>query len=323
MTDNIQQLAAFLADDNIESLAQKAFAEYEIDIRGVYCLQTGKLVGRFDDSVIQFAIDEESSDDDEALIDGLISRVVASMRPTPMLNMPDRLTLANLSAKFPVDIFCYLANRLNSNRHFAGNRSAELLAPYIDRIALHRQWTGLALKGVDIRPWIHWLLELDAKRNLHDIAPPQISVDRLNNWILVTHGTSIFQMVTPENNVTLLGVFEKWAFEGLAEFDERDRKALAQNQWMRGNTMSQPAFTRSWLENPEIANRKRADELKRLAKRVKNPKPKSEKAQKLDAKVNQFLGLLEGILDGDIEPPIAKPAVRLLTGANLFKKKDS
>jgi hypothetical protein len=320
---NITQLADFLADDDIESLANKVLAEYEIDIRGVYCLQTGRLVGRFDDFAIQFAIDEESSDDEEALIDGLISRVIASMRPTPMLNMPDRLTLANLSAKHPVDIFCYLANRLNSNRHFAGNRSLETLAPYIERIALHRQWSALALKGVDIRPWIHWLLELDAKRNLHDISPPLISVDRLNNWILTTHGTSIFQMVTPENNANLLEVFEKWAFAGLAEFDDRDRQALSQNLWMRGNTMSQPAYTRSWLENPEIANRKRADELKRAAKRVKNPRPKSEKAQKLDAKVNQFLGLLEGILDGDIEPPITKPTVQLRTGANLFKKRDS
>src|SRR4051812_44918908 len=109
MTDNITQLADFLADDDIESLANKVLAEYEIDIRGVYCLQTGRLVGRFDDFAIQFAIDEESSDDEEALIDGLISRVIASMRPTPMLNMPDRLTLANLSAKHPVDIFCFLA----------------------------------------------------------------------------------------------------------------------------------------------------------------------------------------------------------------------
>lgn len=320
---NITQLAAFLADDDIESLAAKAWAEYEIDIRGVYCLQTGRLVGKFDDSVIQFAIDEESADDDETLIDGLIARVIASMRPTPMLNMPDRLTMVNLASKHPVDIFCFLANRLNSNRHFAANRSSQFLAPYIERIALHRQWTELVLKGVDIRPWIHWLLELDAKRNLHDVSPPQVEVDRLNNWILTATGTSIFTLVTPENNANLLAVFEKWAFEGLAEFDERDRKALAQNQWMRGNTMTQPAYTRSWLENPEIANRKRADELKRLAKRVKNPRPKSEKAQKLDAKVNQFLGLLEGILDGDIEPAIQKPAVKLMTGANLFKKKES
>lgn len=321
--NNISQLADFLADDDIESLAQKVMTTYEIDIRGVYCLQTGRLVGRFDDFVVQFAIDEESSDDEEALIDGLISRVIASMRPTPMLNMPDRLTLANLSAKHPVDILCYLANRLNSNRHFAGNRSSELLAPYIDRIALHRQWSELALKGVDIRPWIHWLLELDAKRNLHDISPPLLSVDRLNNWILTVQGTSIFQLVTPENNANLLAVFERWAFDLLAEFDDRDRIATSQANWMRGNTMTQPAFTRSWLENPEIANRKRADELKRAAKKVKSPKPKSEKAQKLDAKVNQFLGLLEGILDGDIEPENRKLAPKLLTGASLFQKKDS
>lgn len=325
MTDNLSALADFLADDDIESLRERVLAEYAIDICGVYCLHTGRLTGKFDDFVVQFAIDEEASDDEETLIDGLIARVVASMRPTPMLNMPDRLTLSNLSGKFPVDIFCYLANRLNSNRYLSSNRSSELLSPYVARIALHRQWSELALKGVDIRPWIHWLLELDAKRNLHDLSPPQIDLNRLNQWIMTVTGTYLFQLVTPENAVDMLAVFEKWAFGLLAEFDERDRQALAQAQWMRGNTMSQPAYTRSWLENPEVANRKRQDELNKLAKKSKTPaRPKSEKAQKLDARVTQFLGLLDMVLDGQIEAPTPhKPKAVAMTGAMLFRKKES
>lgn len=319
MSDNQLQLAAFLADSNIDELREAVLADYNIDICGVYCLHTGRLVGRFDDFVVQFAIDE-SGDDEEEMIDGLMARVVASMRPTPMLNLPDRLTLANLAAKYPVDIFCYLANRLNGNRYLAMNRSSEILAPYLGRIALHQQWTELALKGVDLRPWIHWLLELDAKRNLHDLTPIQMGISQTGKWIEVTVGKPIVHCVTPENAAELLAIFEKWAFGLLAEFDKRDRLALAQNQWMRGNTMSQPAYTRSWLENPEIANRKRADELKR---KNKPARAKSEKTQKLDAKVSQFIGLLEGILDGEISTPTPKPVAKMLTGAMLFKKKES
>ena len=321
MSDNQSQLAAFMADTDVESLRQQALEETEIDICGVYCLHTGRLVGRFDDFAIQFAIDEDSGDTEEEMIDGLIARVVASMRPTPMLNMPDRLTLTNLSAKYPVDILCFLANRLNGNKYFAANRSNEVLAPYIDRIILHKRWSELALKGVDLRPWIHWLLELDAKRNLHEVPPLLVDVDRLGKWISVNAGQFIMQKVTPDNNAELLALMETWAFGLLAEFDQRDKLATAQAQWMRGNSMTQTAFTRSWLENPEIANRKRMEELK---KKNRPARPKSEKAQALDAKVSQFLGLLDGILDGTLDTPTpVKPKAKLLTGANLFKKKES
>lgn len=319
---NEQALADFMADTDLESIRQQVLAEYEIDIAGVYCLHTGRLVGRFDDFVLQFAWDEEPGDSDEEKIDGLIARVVASMRPTPMLNMPDRLTLTALSAKHPVDILCFLANRSNSNRYFYTNRSSETLSPYIDRIILHKRWTELANSGVDLRPWIHWLLELDAKRNLHDVSPLLVEQDKLGRFIPTLRGKFILQCVSQENEAELLKVFEKWAFEQLAEFDKRDKVAVAQAHWMRGNTMSQPAYTRSWLENPEIANRKRAEEIKK----AKRPaRPKSEKAQKLDERVQSFLGLLEGIMDGDIETPKmqSKPKGKLLTGANLFKKKDS
>jgi hypothetical protein len=320
--DNQSALADFFADADIESLREQVLVDFNIDITGVYCLHTGRLVGRFDDFVIQFAI-EESDDDEDALADSLMSRVVASMRPTPMLNMPDRITLLNLAAKYPVDILCYLGNRLHGNRYLACNRSSETLAPYLGRIALHQQWSELALSGVDLRPWIHWLLELDSKCNLHDLTPIQMELDRLAKWIPTKAGKPLLHCVTPENAEELLKHFEKWAFERLGEYEERDRRATAQAAWTRGNTMAQPAFTRSWLENPEIANRKRADELKK--EKAKKSRPRSEAAIAMDAKVDKFLGLLDSILDGDIPTPTPpKPKARVLTGGMLnLKRKDS
>ena len=317
--DNQSALAAFMADTDIESLRAEVLSDFGIDITGVYCLHTGRLVGRFDDFVIQFAIDE-SNDEPDALADSLMARVVASMRPTPMLNMPDRITLLNLMEKYPVDVLCYLGNRLHGNRFLSCNRSNETLAPYLGRISLHRQWSELADSGVDLRPWIHWMLELDSKANLHDLTPPMMELDRLAKWIPTKTGKPLLHCVTPENAAELLVHFEKWTFDRLAEYDDRDRRLTAQAAWSRGNTMAQPAFTRSWLENPEIANRKRNEELKK--EKQKRVRPKSEKAQALDAKVQGFLGLLDQILDGEVQAPTPKKAPpKVLTGGMLFAKK--
>lgn len=321
MTDFQSALADFMADTDVESLRQTALESTGVDICGVYCLHTGRKVGTFDDFVIQFAIDEESTEDEEELIDALIARVVASMRPTPMLNRPDRVTLLNLAAKHPIDILCYLANRLLSNRYMATTRNTDILDPYIARITLHSRWTDLHNSGVDLRPWIHWLLELDAKRNLHDVSPPQIALDSNNRWHLSAEGVSLFHLVTESNAAQLLEVFEKWTFNRLGEYDERDKQAEAQARWMRGNSMSQTAFTRSWLENPEIAQRKHAEAVKRRNKKSANPKATTSKAKKADKQMNQFMNLLDDVLEGKIEAPTPKKGPKLLTGAMLFAKK--
>lgn len=324
MTDNSLALASFLADADIESLRALGMANHGIDISGVYCLHTGRKVGTFDDTVIQFAIDEESSDDDETLVDALVSRVVASMRPSPMLNRPDRITLLNLAERFPVDILSFLENRLHGNRQMVTQRNLDVLAPYFARIHAHARWTAIAASGVGLRPWIHNLLEIDAKRNLHDITAPLVEKDRLGKWIVTKTGEPLFSLITGENIGELLAVLDQWTFARIAEFEKRDQEALAQEKWMRGNQMTQPAYARSWLENPQFASKRAEASAKAKAKGAIPAKPKSEKAAKLDSKVSQFLHLLDDIMDGGQEPatPVkAGPVLR--TGAMLFRKKES
>jgi hypothetical protein len=232
----------------------------------------------------------------------------------------------NLAEKIPVDILSFLANRIHSNRWLATHRPAsdEILAPYIARIKTHELWTNLSLKGVDTRPWIHWLLELDAKRNLHDLTPPTVERDRLGKWIETKTGESLFYQIDESNHEALLAVFEAWTFARLKEFDARDREAVAQEKWMRGNQMTQPAFARSWMENPQFASKKAEAAYKAKHKKDSPAKPKSEKTKKLDERVSKFLHLLDDIIDGDtpVETP-KKAGPKLLTGAMLFKKKDS
>lgn len=320
MTNN-SLLSDFFATHDIDSLRVLGLESYNLDIAGVYCLHTGRLVGSFDNFVLEFACDEEFADSDEELVDALVTRCIASMRPSPMLNKPDRVTLRNLASKYPVDILSYLANRLHSNRWLATHRDSSLLDPYIWRIHTHKRWTELAAEGVDITPWIHWLLELDAKRSLHELTPPAVEVDRLGKWFLSNSGTSLLQLVTRENADALLAVFEKWTFDRLKEFDARDREAKAESQWMRGNSMTQPAYVQSWIENPQFAT-KRAEQAHKA--KHKPAKVSSQRVSKINAKVSEFLHLLEGIMDGDsVAVTPAKPQPKVMTGAMLFKKKES
>lgn len=320
-------LQAFFADRDIDSLRVLGLESHGIDIAGVYCLHTGRQVGTFDDFVIQFACDEESTDDDEALVDALVTRAVASMRPSPMLNKPDRVTLLNLAERFPVDILSFLVNRLHGNRYLVTHRPTDdAMAPYFARIKTHQLWTALSHKGVDTRPWIHWLLELDAKRNLHDLTPPAVEKDRLGKWIETKTGDSLFHVVNETNQAELLEFFERWTLARVQEFDARDKQAEAEAKWFRGNTMTQPAYARSWMENPQFASKRAELAHKAKGKKESTPKPKSEKVRKLDAKVSQFLHLLDDIIDGGNEPATpAKAGPVLRTGASLsfLRKKES
>lgn len=305
-------LSEFFSETPIDSLRERCLLADGIDILGVYCLHTGKKIGTFESEELEFAINDESSEDEDAIIDALLVRVIASMRPSPALNKPDRLTIQNLASKRPVDAVAYLANRLHGNRDLLVKRT-EALGPLVARIALHRQWADLYANGVDLTPWVHWLLEIDAKMNLHDMYGPLVSVGPFKKNLLDT--------VTVENHAEMLKTFESWVFSKLGEFDDRDKQMMTQAAWMRGNTFSKGAFVQSWLTNPEIANRKRADELKRAeSKKNKVGRPKSERTQKLDARVASFLSTLDDILDSksateDSPVPARKPVV--FTGGML------
>jgi hypothetical protein len=299
-------LASFFADYDVAALRAKVLELEGIDIQGVYCLASGKRMGFFDESEILAAIDEIGTDDEESLIDDLLVRVVASMRPSPALNNPNRATIREMVSRRPVDAMAYLTNRLHGHRDLLTKRSEHSFQPLINRIAIHNQWSALQAAGLDLTPWIHWLLELDAKTNLHDIQCPGYG----------EHRQPLLSQVTLENHAELLAAFESWVFERLKEYDKRDKELLAQSRWIRGNTFARPAYVRSWLENPEIAKRK--DDSRKKKSKVGRPAT-SPKQQKLNAETNEFLHLLEGILDGTIETakPAQKPKPRVMTGGML------
>lgn len=318
-------LKDFFAAYDIDSLRERILAEEHIDIQGVYCLHTGKRMGSYDADEILAAIEEIGTDDTDLLVDDLLVRVVASMRPSPALNMPNRQTLNQMVLTRPVDAFAYLANRLLGTRDLLVKRDDSRFGPLLGRIKLYAHWSALVAAGVDLTPWVHHMLEIDAKMNLHDVDGPAI-LEGEKGWLLSKHGTPLLTLVTLENHEAMLKLFESWAFEQLALYDERDRRLLREGNWMRGNSLASPAFARSWLENPEIANRRHAEARakKDKAKNRTGRPAVSEKTLRQNAEVQQFMHLLDAVFDGEIAAPTPVKKPQVMTGGmlklNLAKK---
>lgn len=304
----------------LSEVIEAANEAYGIDIRDQFCLFTGKPIGKLNDSELEFALSEETCEELDDLADAMMVRVVASMRPSPALNKPDIRTLESLAAKHPVDAVCYFINRLNGSRDLLTKRDGESsFAPLLERIMMYRRWTQLKADGVDLTPWIHWLSELDAKMNLHDLKAPRVNVDRLNRLFMSFDGVSLFTYVTLENHEQLLKLFEKWVFGNLGVYDERDRRATAQANWTRGNRMAVTTFTKSWLENPVIARRASEARVKHTAK---PGQPKAEKAvtpktAAKKAKLTSALALLDSLGKSDAPAKPATPSVAIHASPNV------
>ena len=286
--------------ERLESLKAQALDTYGLDVSGVYCLHTGKQVGSFHDSELIDAIDEIGADtDDESIVDDLVVRVIASMRPSLTLNKPNHETIRQMVLTRPVDALAYLANRLVSNRHLAVHR-VPIIAPYLQRIAIHRQWTRLAAAGVDLTPWIHWLLVIDANQNLHDVSPPVDSA-----------GTFLLQLVDTDNHESMFKQFHKWVESVTAAYETRQKELVAQQAWAQGNKMTRSAATQSWKDNPQF--------MRKPAPKAKpGRKAESPKTQKLNSEVSQFMDLLDDVFSGKIKAPSPAPSSPRVKTAAAF-----
>lgn len=326
-------LSQFFDSDDIDSryslseVVAHAEKIYGFDIRNMYCLYTGKPLGRMFDSELEFALAEEISDDIDDLADAMVVRIVASMRPSPALNKPDHLTLKNLSAKYPVDTISYLINRLNGTRDLLLKRDGtNSFGPLLARIKTYHKWYGLAAKGFDLARWTHWLLELDCKMNLHDLVTPKVSKSRKGRWLTTFDGAPLFDMLDESNADELYPIFESWVFEKLGVYEDRHKAAVAQENWIRGNRMTVAAYTRSWIENPVIARRATDAQPKNQPKTVGRPKTPATK--KKESKLFGALALLDS-LNETIAPkpapkPVTTPKLKLnLASLNRVKKESN
>lgn len=309
-----------------ESLQLEADKSHGIKLDGLYCLHTGKLIGHFCLDELTFAIDEESDSDLESMVDSLAVRVVASMRPSPALNKPDMHTIKQLVSNRPVDALAYLVNRLYGNQFLLTKRSEDSFAPLFGRIKAHQKLTAASHAGVDLTPWIHWLLELDSKVNLHTLTPPTFERSRKGNLIATKTGESLMDLWGIESNADLYSVFCDWVFSRLDDVNQLEIEAKAQAAWSRSsNAMTKTAYVASWLENPQFARRKEAAIHNKKA-RAAQGRPKSAKSLKKQAQVDAANQLLAELMGGSkvvFKPRTeSKPARKLLSAGALFAKKE-
>lgn len=295
-------ILANIADsaDDFDTLKRAAREQTGLEIDGLYCLHTGKLIGRFDRLEIEEAIFEEGDADEESLIDALVVRVVASMRPSPALNKPDMGTIREMSQRRPIDALAYLVNRLYGNQHLLRNRTDDAFSLLRNRISIHNQIAALYENGLDLAPFTHWLLELDSKMNLHSVTPPDFDIfANLDN-------------------------FEKWVFTKLDAARMLEVNAAKEASWHQGNRLTRAASIRSHLDNPEIANRKHAAAYaakKKAAAAAAAGKPVRKRATQVD----QFMGMLDDLINnaGGISEPVTPTKPKAMTVGMLFKKKES
>lgn len=286
--------------DDFDDLKRSARELTGIEIDGLYCLHTGKLIGRFDRLEIQEAIFEEGDCDQEELIDSLIVRVVASMRPSPALNKPDMGTIREMSQRRPVDCLAYLVNRLYGNQNLLRYRTDDAFTILRARIEIHSRITALWKSGIDLAPFIHWLLEIDSKMNLHTVAPPTFD---------------IFES---------LEQFENWVFGKLSEARILEAKALSEVNWHLGNRLTRAATIQSHLDNPDLVNRK-MELMKRPLRGTEGNHSKPVRKAK-ESKVDQFMGLLDDIINkagSASTTTVTHKRPKPMTAGMLFKKKES
>lgn len=316
-------------ESQLDDIRSRVMADHEIDILSVYCLNTGKQIGVFHDSEIEEAIKDESNEDFESLCDAMLIRTIASMRPSPAWNKPDVGTIRQVVDRRPVDAFAYLLNRLEGSKDLLTKRNDNAISALIARIRNWHKINNLAnLNQFDlIESYIHWLLELDSKMNLHDLRAPEFEKDSKGEWKVCQSGIILSDAIQfPE----ALKAFESWVFDQLKIYSKRQSEAQAQMAWTRGNKMTGPAFVKSSMSHPEIANRKDAALLKRYGSVELGKQIESEKSlialrkKRKDAEVDDLLAQVDQILAGNsqIKLPVRKAPLKA-GGLKFLQKKES
>lgn len=298
MTDYSNILDSIIGDGiDIPALRAKGVSDQGIDFAGVYCYHTGKLIGSFNGEELDFAVEEEISDSLDDLLDSLIIRCLASMRPSPALNKPDRITIRNLVAKRPIDALAYLLNRLYHPLPLVRDLD-DSLAALRGRIEMHNWCSTLPEKTVS--ELTHWLLEADAKFNL------------------ALHGAKIVQ-ITRESLIDKPAEFINAILKFLC------KPTLPDSQ---GNRLASSAHLQSWFDNSEFEHKKEV--LKRPLRdsfrgtKSASAKPVSEKIRKMNERLAGVAGLLDEVIAAS-QPSSTRTVARpkVMTAGMLFKRKES
>lgn len=303
LSDAIQTLLTLDLDTNlVDDVCKFALDNESVDVSFMYDYHTGAPIGRINSDELQFAIEEEACEDIESLADAMIVRCVASMRPSPAMNKPDRTTIRKLVLSRPRHALAYLLNRLY--HPLSLKRSAEeSFAALRGRIKMFQLVESFEVSVV--HELTHWLLEVDSTFNLSKHADYPVKFP-------------LYSLIA--NPV---------------KFTESVLKYLVKNddKFVDGNRLTNHAYLESYFDHPDYQHKKEV--MRRPLRDTFTTRKKASGAPKktsaLQAKVNQSFDLLAAAMatTTTVESSPKREALKLkssvIAGGQLFanRKKES
>lgn len=229
----------------------KIWTDYGLSLRDVRDLHTGCVIGTTHNHIWFTALRDEGVLDDsedgsvieiEELADSLLVRSLASARPSPALNRPTTRSLLRLLESDPLTVNAYLLNRYHlTHWRKLSHRDDSWFEDMLHRVKvwekLERLTSDADTDAVErsLRALAHWLLELDSKCNLHELTPPD------------TFFADFHALDNVDAFERFITDFEQHAIPILVEADRL---------FKIGNRMASSAYTKSWFDNPTLAERK-------------------------------------------------------------------
>lgn len=260
---------------DITSFLDLAAKQVGFRIDETYCQFSGAPIGPVDLSVFDAIIgmgkyDLTDESDREDLIRDLLTRCLASSRPSPVWNKPDANTYDWMRVNRPRDLFCYLFSRL-----IAPVDTDFLKRPKYDSLELIRQrillYKRVSARTDDLSTLNQTLLGLDAVFNLNRIS---------------------YKLSRDDSDLIALASILDDEFAAMSKAKAKaDRIAAREAEWFKGNSLARKGYVSAFVESkpvtPASAERKAKDEKRVI---VKN---------KVSALLANVLGSSTGIVPAD------------------------
>lgn len=270
----------------IRQAARKCREELGVDPTKIYCSITGRPIGTLDESILFDIFEESGFQDLDELMDDLLLRTLCSARPSPSWNIVDRKSLDIYRKTRPAETLAYLLSRLYEPSRSLKISFNERIKGYHQRIQIYSVVTRILETGINLDEWMFLLVDIDGLYNLNTLPIPKNDI--LASLVLIAEAHE-----NKESWDAFMGEWREWHGKLFDSYMAKQRAALRQDNWIKGNSLAGPARVNLWSDR----------------------QPKSEATIKREAKKkldDEITVLLRTIMDNaekgkDSEPVTPKP----------------
>lgn len=228
-----------------------------VDPRIMYCQSTGMPVGRLSDDTLRDLFASCTPADDDMTGDELLTRTLASARPSPAWNKFERATLDRLRHSNPTLLLSYLLNRLATplKRHNDNQFSPTITMDVVhNRIRLYSWCARLQVTEKTLNHLLMVLLDLDVRWSLLRLSSP----------------TNVLALIDKGDEGSVLKACEdlnEWFLKlQSAEMDAQKKQRESDRSFTNGNKLARVAFMHEWIRQKPVGERKAAEIQKEAAK---------------------------------------------------------